>query len=402
MLVTICNPDRVFDGDSFFQRRQLPPEARPDRTFTWTKTLPSGAQRHDVHRPRAELERDLRARGFVVEHAEESPSVSLEELSDSSDFLALLLRKTSSSPTSRRPSPPKVLCYHRVLPSDASDDLADFHRERGMVVSTRTFERHLEMLADEFEVISVRTYLDWLLGRASVPERAVVLTFDDGYRDFLEEALPRLSRHGFACALFPVRAGAVHSESTPSLTPAWTPVDELYLVLAAARRGGLPEAEIASLAFGTEKYRFLRSSPEQQRLQLDQLTARYGASQLGPESIYLAADELATLPPAVTLGAHGTRHQLMTTQSWKELRDTMVESRAWLRSLRDEPLDASLLAYPSGAHDELVRAAARTTGFLAALGVVPSTDDRALFSLPRICVPDDHGFMASLGVGEKP
>jgi peptidoglycan/xylan/chitin deacetylase (PgdA/CDA1 family) len=41
-----------------------------------------------------------------------------------------------------------------------------------------------------------------LASGADLPERAVVLTFDDGYADFHEHALPEIERHGFAATLF--------------------------------------------------------------------------------------------------------------------------------------------------------------------------------------------------------
>ncbi|MEK6609597.1 MAG: polysaccharide deacetylase family protein [Gemmatimonadota bacterium] len=51
------------------------------------------------------------------------------------------------------------------------------------------------------------------------PERAVVITFDDGYRHVLRTALPVLRRYGLPAAVFLPRARR-QSAGAPSLPPA--------------------------------------------------------------------------------------------------------------------------------------------------------------------------------------
>lgn len=67
-----------------------------------------------------------------------------------------------------------------------------------------------------------------------------------------------------------------------------------------------------------------------------------------------------------------------------QLRDELAGSRAALADLVDQPVDT--LAYPSGHHDPVVRAAADAAGFRAAFtflnGRVVGTEDR--FRLPRL------------------
>ena len=40
-----------------------------------------------------------------------------------------------------------------------------------------------------------------------LPERPVVLTFDDGYADFVEKAVPLMVEHGFPATVFVTPAG---------------------------------------------------------------------------------------------------------------------------------------------------------------------------------------------------
>lgn len=91
-----------------------------------------------------------------------------------------------------------VLLYHRVV--DAwSDPFA-------LSVSTHHFAEHLDLLSRRFRLTSV-SELEKALSEGRVPDRAAVLTFDDGYADNLYNALPLLERHDAPATLFAVSGG---------------------------------------------------------------------------------------------------------------------------------------------------------------------------------------------------
>lgn len=76
--------------------------------------------------------------------------------------------------------------------------------------------------------ISLREAMDHLGKFGEWPERAVVLTFDDGYANFHEAAMPALTRHGFTATVFLIGGyvGKGNSwEGRPMLT--WPQVIEL-------------------------------------------------------------------------------------------------------------------------------------------------------------------------------
>ena len=73
------------------------------------------------------------------------------------------------------------------------------------------FERQMHWLYESgYQTISLDELADWLDGTASRPEKAVVLTFDDGDESFVRFAAPVLRRYGFHGTLFFLtgRAGA--------------------------------------------------------------------------------------------------------------------------------------------------------------------------------------------------
>lgn len=87
-----------------------------------------------------------------------------------------------------------VLAYHSVS-SEAT------HAFRRYCVSPEAFAAHMAFLAEHGYVSLTVTELAATLAHGA-PERAVVLTFDDAYRDFSERALPVLRDLGLTATLF--------------------------------------------------------------------------------------------------------------------------------------------------------------------------------------------------------
>src|ERR1700729_1950183 len=89
-----------------------------------------------------------------------------------------------------------VLMYHEI--ADAADTPS------ALAVSPDVFAGHLAYLRDAgFNTVTAGELSAILAnGTGTLPERPVVLTFDDGYGDFYTQALPLLKRNGFTATLF--------------------------------------------------------------------------------------------------------------------------------------------------------------------------------------------------------
>jgi peptidoglycan/xylan/chitin deacetylase (PgdA/CDA1 family) len=87
----------------------------------------------------------------------------------------------------------RVLMYHKV------NDL----KPNPTTVPTSVFAEQMSLLADlGYAPVSLEQVRAHYVEAAALPEGAVLITFDDGYRDNLENALPILQRHGYPAVIF--------------------------------------------------------------------------------------------------------------------------------------------------------------------------------------------------------
>ncbi len=114
-----------------------------------------------------------------------------------------------------------ILMYHHVseLPPDA-DDL-----RRDLTVSPQSFGEQLRYLADAgYHPITLTDLYLHLTQGYPLPEKPIVLTFDDGYRDAYDVVFPLLLDYGFPGTFF-VLASPAQYESADYLT--WAQIREM-------------------------------------------------------------------------------------------------------------------------------------------------------------------------------
>jgi peptidoglycan/xylan/chitin deacetylase (PgdA/CDA1 family) len=126
-----------------------------------------------------------------------------------------------------------VLVYHRV-----GERSLDPWR---LMVEPEIFAGQMERLARDWSPLSLAELVEGF-GRRRLPERAVAVTFDDGYADNLEIAAPILLEHGIPTTLF------VPAQPIDSGGPLWW--DELASLL--LEPGELPPTLTLSAANGNQ------------------------------------------------------------------------------------------------------------------------------------------------------
>ncbi len=213
----------------------------------------------------------------------------------------------------------RILMYHRVASVPAYDQL---------VVSPGRFEEQMEHLAARFRVIGLPDAVEEIA--AGGPARGgVAITFDDGYRDNAEHALPILRKYGLAATIF-----------------------------VAGR-------------FCDQSLRHPRYLSEAGRLHLDWDEVRELAGE-----------------PGITIGSHTMSHPFLSRLPEADARAEIADSRRAIASRTGRDVD--FFCYPSGDFTARESAMVKAAGYRAAVSVAPGANraGAALLSLRRTEITD--------------
>jgi peptidoglycan/xylan/chitin deacetylase (PgdA/CDA1 family) len=269
-----------------------------------------------------------------------------------------------------RPGTLAVLTYHRVDDPQRSPGL-----HPGLISARPSeFEEQVRLLASRYRPLALEELLAVRRGEAELPLRSVLVTFDDGYRDFAGEAWPILRRHGVPVLLF-----------VPTAYPGggrgfWW--DRLYGAIAAtsSRRAietSLRELGLDSSSNRSEAFRRLRglvkSLPHDQAMALvdevcDALDAPPAPSAvLDWNALRLLRDQ------GVVIAPHSRTHPLLGQISIESAREEIVGSYEDLaRELGSAP---RVFAYPAGGESPEVAAVLAQEGFELAFTTERGTND---------------------------
>ena len=92
----------------------------------------------------------------------------------------------------------EIVMYHYVRPHASTE----FPKIQGLDIEG--FVRQMDFFYENKNVVSTNDVLSAFNGDLKLPDNAVWLTFDDGYKDHYEYAAPVLEKYGFNAAFFPV------------------------------------------------------------------------------------------------------------------------------------------------------------------------------------------------------
>jgi peptidoglycan/xylan/chitin deacetylase (PgdA/CDA1 family) len=220
-----------------------------------------------------------------------------------------------------------ILCYHGV-----TERLGPDPQDRSAIsVNRALFLAQLAYITRRYRVISLREYLVRRENDQRLPPHSLILTFDDGPRNFLTVVAPILKDLGLPATVFLVTE-RVDSRGQSNMGPIWAPVDD---------------------------------------------------------QVSLSWSEAGTLQsaPGIEFGSHTCSHpelpQLNSSEIELELRDSLRAIRNNLH--QSGPIS---LAYPYGCYSEAADRKARSAGYSSALTTDAGSNsiDTDLFRLRRAVV----------------
>jgi colanic acid/amylovoran biosynthesis glycosyltransferase len=250
-----------------------------------------------------------------------------------------------------RSSSLRVLAYHRVTEPGRTPT-----PNPSLVSATpAVFEQQMRHLARRFRVVSLEEVLDAQRRNRALPQHAVLLTFDDAYRDFGDTAWPILRKYGLPATVFvptafpdqPERAfwwDRVHQSVTT------TGQQAISLPHLGTLRLGTPYARQNSLRAVQHR---IKTIPHLDAMALvEQLCAELAADAASTSEV-LGWSELRELAKeGISLAAHTRDHPALTQLSVEGV------GREVQRSLEDLKRETGtafpVFCYPFGLHNDRV------------------------------------------------
>ncbi|WP_256757867.1 polysaccharide deacetylase family protein [Cohnella sp. WQ 127256] len=93
-------------------------------------------------------------------------------------------------------------------------------------LATAELEKQLSLLkSNGFNVISMEQYISFMLEGATIPDNAVLLTFDDGYENFYTKAYPLLIKYDYPAVNFVIVSSIDNPKGAPKMT--WDQMREM-------------------------------------------------------------------------------------------------------------------------------------------------------------------------------
>jgi peptidoglycan/xylan/chitin deacetylase (PgdA/CDA1 family) len=220
-----------------------------------------------------------------------------------------------------------ILMYHKIgtPPRDS--------RLRKLWVSPRKFEQQMNYLRKKsIPVISFAEYYQ-MLQEKRVPEKAVIITFDDGYQDNYSEAFPVLKKYGFKAMFFLVS-------------------DTIGII---------------------NKWHDPATEPHQKMLSLEQIREMQAAG--------------------MEFGSHTLSHLNLNALNIEAANIQITKSKPVLEEVLGKPVDIFAYPYGAGAYNPRVKQLVKPAGYKLAVGIkqaINMRDQEDLFALKRITVRGDE------------
>lgn len=248
-----------------------------------------------------------------------------------------------------------ILTYHRIVKKPFLD-----------YVTKEEFEKQMIYLSKNYNVVSLQDYIDY---KGNIPN-AVIITFDDGYKDFYENAYPVLKRLGLISTIF------VSTKNIGSSDMYWW--DKMEYII---EKKNLDFIDINHLKTKDQKYR---------DDYINKLIRKYKIS-FPDNPVYLSWNDLNKIKDDVEIGCHTLSHPFLARLSYSEQKYEIKESSLLLKNKLN--VDINSISFPHGSFNNTTLRILKELGFKCGcsniFGLANPSD---IYSLKRIGISSEDDF----------
>jgi len=234
-----------------------------------------------------------------------------------------------------------VLMFHRILPKTKAKSLG---ANGEWTLSPEQFDELLGFLSENYNIISYETLLDSLKAGSKLPATSLLITFDDGWQDNYEYALPLLKKYNLPAVIFVV------SDVLDKISLFWQEIIFSCCKL-------FPETLEEINRFFDPKLNFQNSTQlieyldkqvdETLKLKIVNCCQRY----IPNERQLLNIQEIKELSRSgVTIGAHGQTHKKLGDLIYREQLSELTEAKSVLSTISTNYIGS--ISFPHGSYNE--------------------------------------------------
>ena len=277
-----------------------------------------------------------------------------------------------------------ILLFHRVSP--VRDKMWD-------PMDPSLFEEILAHVHQRFNTISLNELLFDPPAKSSKPLAAI--TFDDGYKDFMEYAIPLLKKFSMPASMF------IISDCAEKNIPTWTYiVDHIF---ENTKKLQLADFNFPSLSAGFQQTKWSTTEERinygkkfKQNLKwipsvtrnaiIEYLLASFDDVE-SPSGMMMSWDDIKQIHAAgYDIGSHSVSHPtLATLENDTELTYELEHSAEQIKTKTG--INPLIFSYPGGSYDNRVKEFTKKSGYRAGLAVdrqLYNAEKTDLFAVPRI------------------
>lgn len=274
----------------------------------------------------------------------------------------------------------RIVTYHRVM--ESFDPVAYPFDEELVDATTDSFRQQMSYLSKNYDVISFDEVTDFLDGKARLPRKPLLITFDDGFRDNYDHAFPLIREYQLPVTML-LATDYIGAQGT-----FW--YDKLaYIIFNTRERRlyvkdtgidyNLPDSRRDRRNVYRRTLKRISTTDNDTRLAiLEDISGNYGEIYDSlPKSVKSLSSTLtweqvkAMHAAGITFGSHTKSHPFLSRLNAEQLKTELAGSK---RKIEEETGGhVSVVAYPNGQRrdfNDLVEAAVKEAGYSIGLSYI--------------------------------
>ena len=283
-----------------------------------------------------------------------------------------------------------ILIYHRVCPKNDNWSLEP--------LSPESFETQMKYFAQNYEILSLDKLVQFTKSGKSFPKKAIVVTFDDGYKDNYLYAYPVLRKYNIPATIF-LTTGYIGARELFW----WDKVAYIIEHNTSIKRLNLND--LGSYSLETELYKnrarsiicekLTKLGDDKKNSIIEKLLDIFQVK-IPPdvaETLILSWKEVSEMDRSgITFGAHSVNHPILINMSLRQSKNEIIQSKQDIEEKLGKEVTA--FSYPNGNFNSEIVELVRKSGFTCAVSVYPGMP-------PKLINPKDSIYhLARIGTYE--